>query len=382
MTWPIKKLYGINVDPSLVGSRQVAQNPAGKAATAPVQVHKHARNGKAPDAWLINQLFEAANQGILYRTKEVFSPPGLILLFGNAPPLSAGAGDRWRWRFAFHTGVYSRALLVNMIMYPPAGPGVVLTKNSMTRVDIYDNATYAGSPVGTATFNYGSNPGGTTVVYGLTYLRQSKRYIEGLTPDTDYYGIVNDADEGRAVSCSIAEIQSMTETFSGYLPQSITAESSILDVYREKLAAVTYNLWRRSAATVFTFSIEEVGASRPIASATPTNIIDGASTTYGASIAGYQLDMTRKARLSQLTTGVPIRFCAFIEVPAANTGVVTLRDSTGTAVVTLTQVGAYTGWVTGTGLLPASEDKYYITHHRSAGAGTVKTYAVSCYEYE
>jgi hypothetical protein len=130
MTWPIKKLYGINVDPSLVGSRQVAQNPAGKAATAPVQVHKHARNGKAPDAWLINQLFEAANQGILYRTKEVFSPPGLILLFGNAPPLSAGAGDRWRWRFAFHTGVYSRALLVNMIMYPPAGPGVVLTKNS------------------------------------------------------------------------------------------------------------------------------------------------------------------------------------------------------------------------------------------------------------
>jgi hypothetical protein len=384
MAWPTKNLYGFNVDPANVGSRQVAQNPAGKAASAPIQVHRHARNGKAPDAWLINQFCEAANQGILYRTKEVFASSGYVGLNGTEIPQST-AGDRVRWRFAFHTGVYSRALMVSMIMHPQDSG---TTANSAGRIDIYSSATYGGSPVATATFNHGANPGGTTPVAGLSYLKESKQFIEGLTPDTDYYGIVSDVDNGRMVSCSIAEIQSMTETFDGYMPQNITAESAILDVYRENLAEITYNLWRRSAGPFFNFTTEEDAALRVVyadpttLNNVPLNIVSQAPITYVAADAGYTIDTTGCARRSQYTTGVPVRFCAYVDVPAATTVAVKLRNSAGTAVITLTQAGAYTGWATTTGVIPVGEDKMYITHERTAGTAQIATYAVGCYQYE
>jgi hypothetical protein len=382
MGWPIKQLYGINVDPSLVGPRQVPANPASKAANPPIQVYKHARNGHPPDAWLINALCEATNQGILYRTKEVFHNSGIIGTLGGDIP-SSTAGDRVRWRWAFHTGPYSRALMINMIMHPQNSG---LNANSAGRVDIYSDAICT-VLVGSATFNYGVGPGGSTVVHGLSYLKTSQQMIEGLSPDTDYYGVATDVTNGRMVSCSVAEIQSMTENFSGYMPQNVTAESSIIDTYRELMSDALYNLWRRGASTLFNFTIEEPGGvsfagwNGVSCSATPTNILNNA-TTYGAAVPGYTLNLTGCARLSQMTTGVPIRFCAYVVVPAANTGVVTLRDSAGAAIVTLTQAGAYTGWVTGTGVLPVGSSKYYITHHRSAGAGTVQTDAVSCYQYE
>ncbi len=379
MAWPIKNPYGAPIAAGSVGTKQVAQNPAGKAASAPIEVYRHARNGKAPDAWLINQFAEAANQSILYRGKEVFSASGYVGLLGGEIPSSNGAGDRIRWRWAFHTGVYHSKLLVVMIMHPQDSG---FTYNSRARIDIYSSATYGGSPVGTATFNHGANPGGTTIIGGLSYLKASQQYIEGLSPDTTYYGIAYDVDNGRMVSCSVAELQSMTEEADGYMAQNLTAETPILGVYRENLSDIIYNQWRRGAAQVFNFTIEEPGAIRQVSSSTPNNVINQAVATYGAQYPGYTLDMTGKARLSQSVTGVPIRFCAYVDVPAANTGVVTLRDSSGTAIVTLTQAGAYTGWVTGTGVLPASEAKYYITHHRSAGAGDITTYAVSCYEYE
>lgn len=383
MAWSIKKPYGTEI--LSPGSRQIAQNPASRAATAPIQVHLHARNGKAPNVWLINQFFEAANQGILYRTKEVFASSGYVGIYGAEVPSSAGAGDRIRWRFAFHTGVYSRALMVNMILHPQDSG---FTRNSAARVDIYTSATYGGSPVASATFNHGPGANGTTIVYGLSYLKQSIQYMEGLSPDTDYYGIVTDVDNGRAVSCSIAEMQSMSETFDGYLPQNLTAESPILDVYRERLAEVIYNLYRRGGATVFNFSTDGDGAVRGVyASPTtlnnvPLNMINQDTIAYVDADPGYQLDMTGCARLSQYTTGVPIRFCAYVDIPAANTGKVCLRDSTGTIVTSLTQAGAYAGWVTTTGLLPVGEDKYFITYERTSGADMIELYAVSCYQYE
>jgi hypothetical protein len=381
MGWPGSPIYGASVDPASLGSRQVPQNPATKSACAPIQVYKHARNGKAPDAWLINALCEATNQSMLYRTKEVFHSSGCVGTFGSDIQSSGGAGDRTRWRWAFHTGVYSRALLVNMIMTPQDSG---LSANSSARIDIYSSATYGGSPVASATFNHGANPGGTTIVAGLAYLKPLQQMIEGLTPDTDYYGIAYDVDNGRMVSCSVAEMQSATETFAGYMPQNITAESSILDVYREKIATAQYNLWRRSAGTVFTHSVDLGTSPAVVFSATPTNIFDISFTTYGSAIPGLYLNMDGKTRLSQAATGVPVRFCAYVDVPAANTGVVNLRDNSGSSVIQISQAGPYTGWVTTTGYLPnaGTVDKYYLTHHRSAGAGTISTFAISCFQYE
>jgi hypothetical protein len=371
MAWPSKRPWGSDVDPSLVGSRQVPQNPATRVAAPPIQVDKHARNGRPADVRYINALCEAANQAILYRGKEVFRMgSGIGPLAGDLPGSTAGTRNRWRW--AFHAGPYTHALMAVVVMHPQDSG---LSENSSARIDIINGAA---ATVGSATFNYGTGPDGTTIAYGLSYLKVQQQYITGVDPDTDYYGLVSDIDYGRIVSCTVFELQSMTENFSGYLPQNITEESSILDVYREKLSTVFYNLWRRGGATVFNYTADPQSIARTIASSTPTNLINNA-TTYGTTVPGYDLVMTGKSRLSQ-TQGVPVRFCAYMDVPAASTGVVNLRDSTGASVIQITQAGAFTGWVTTTGTITSG--KHYITHHRSAGAGTVTTGAVSCYEYE
>jgi hypothetical protein len=371
MAWPFKRPWGSDVDPSLVGSRQVPQNPATRVASPPIQVDRHARNGRPADVRYINALCEAANQGILYRGKEVFRMASGIGVDGSIIPLSA-AGTRTRWRWAFHTGPYTHALMAIVVMHPQDSG---FSENSSARIDIIDGAA---ATVGSATFNYGTGPTGTTVASGLSYLKVLQQYIEGVDPDTDYYGVVSDVDYGKIASCSIFELQSMGQNFSGYMPQNITEESSILDVYREKLSTIFYNLWRRGGATVFNYTCDPDTSVSTVTSATPKNLLDG-NTTYGTTIAGYDLVMTGKSRLSQ-TTGVPVRLCAYMNVPAASTGVVNLRDSAGASVIQISQAGAFTGWVTTTGVI--NSGKHYITHHRSAGAGTVSTYAVSCYEYE
>lgn len=374
MAWPIKKLYGINVDPALIGSRQVPQNPASKAAAPPLQVWRYARNGRPVDVDLINKLLEAGNQAVLYRTKEVFHSSARI--GADHAPASAGAGDRGRWMFHFHTGLYTHSLMAVLVMTPQSSG---YTSNSAARIDIHNTS---GVVVASSTFNYGANPGGTTTVDNIQFARVYQQYVDGVSPDTDYYGTVYDVDNGRTVSCSVFELQSMTENFSGYLPQNLNADSSILDVYREKLATLTYNLWRRGAATVFNWTVDAIASPRTTTGTTPVNLIDGTSTTYGAAIPGFTLDMTGKARLSQ-TTGVPVRMAVYMDSPVASGTVVNLRDSAGTSVMQVTYGGAGSavGWYTTTGVLPASSAKYYLTFN-SSGATTASVIAVSLIEYE
>ena len=376
MGWPIKYRHGEDLIEGSIGSFQVGSNPTTKSASAHIEVWRHARNGKPPDVGLLNKFSEAANQSILYRGKEVFRGLGMVGTGGGSILSSAGAGDRARWRFAFHTSVYTGTLMAVVAMAPQDSG---YTTNSACRIDIL---TGAGAVAGTATFNYGTNPGGTSPSLGIAYMKPSQQYIEGLTPDTDYYGIVYDVDNGRTFACSIFELPSMTENSAGYMPQNLTAESSILDVYRSKLATITYNQWRRAAATVFNWSVDDQGTARTTTSATAVNVIDGSSTTYAAAIPGYTLEMSRKARRSTLSAGVPVRIQAYMACSSASNGVVHLRDSAGTIVGTLTNtLGAGTaGWISTTCSLAVSEAKYYLTFQTAAG--TLSLYAVSCYEYE
>ncbi len=373
MGWPGKKIFGTDADPALINSRLVARNPVGRAASAPIEVHRHARNGKAPDAWLINQFCESANQAVLFRTKEVFRGASGIGQSALALPLSA-AGSRPRWRFSFHTGPYTKRLNVVLVMHPQDSG---FTSNAYTTVDIL---TTAGATASTASFYHGVSPTGSTAAFGFAYMKVGQQFMEGLTPDTDYTGVVTDVDYGRVVSCSIYELASLSENFTGYMPQNITGESAILDVYRENLSTITYNLWRRGAATVFNWTCDPQSSPSTSTSATPTNLLNAFHTTYGATVPGYDFVMTGKERRSKVGTGVPVRFCAYMDVPAANTGVVNLRNSAGASVIQISQAGAFTGWVQTTGVI--SSGKHYITHHRSAGAGTVSTYACGAYEYE
>ncbi len=372
MAWPRKKIYGAEVDPSLVGSRQIPSNPASKSANGPIQVWNHARNGKPPVTPLINGFCEAANQAILYRTKENFHYGGAIT-GGVVARTSGAAGDRARWRFAFHTSPYTHALMAVVIMHPQS---TGFTTSSKSRIDILNGA---GSVVGSATFTYGANPDGTSAVTAIAYAKVMQQYIDtGISPDTDYTGVVYDVDYGRVVSCSVFELQSMTEFFDGYMPMNITAESSILDVYRQKLATIINGLWTRGGATVFNWTADVQASPRTNGTASAVNIIDGSSTTYGSAIPGYELDMTGKARLSQ-TTGVPVRMQVYAKRDSA-TATIDLRDSAGVSIMSVTPSVA-ADWQTVTGVLPTGASKYYLTS-TSDGIDLVYVYAVSVYEYE
>src|SRR5688572_31517665 len=97
------KIFGDRLDVGSVGSRQVRAIPASKTAAAPLQVWRYCRNGRHPSAQYWNRLNEQTNQAALYRTKELFNWMSRVGFGVTGTPTSSGAGDRDRWRFAFHT---------------------------------------------------------------------------------------------------------------------------------------------------------------------------------------------------------------------------------------------------------------------------------------
>jgi len=376
---PTLKFYGDR--PPVPGARQVPTVPATKAASPPIQTDRYFRNGKPPDASVFSSMNEAMNQAMLYRTKEVFSYCGVLGAGGGLGVSSAGAGSRIRWRFAFHTSPYAHALFCRAFMYPQSAG---FNSNAFAAMDI-TNA--AGAVLTTANFYYGTNPLQTANVAGWQYMKIVDKFIDlsavGLAADTDYYGLVYDGDNGLIQSIAVADIQSMSENYAGYLPQNFTQESLILDEYRQNLVAPMPTLWKRGGAKVLNFTVDNSATSpRTIAVNTATNIIDSSSTTYGASIPGYTLDMTGKARLSQ-SSGCPCVMKVYVSCTSAANGVVHLRDSAGTIVATCTNTGGagVAGWIASAAFnLPANSSKYYLTHQTAAG--TLSTHAVSIYEYE
>ncbi len=371
------------LDPALA-PKLIKALPAARTASPPIQRGRYTRNGQAPDIALINSLNEQTNQGVLYRAGEVFRCVGNSA--GLLPPSSVSA-TRARWRFSFHTGKYTHSLLAMVCLIPQdSNPG----NNTYARLDISTSATYA-TTASTAKFFHGASQGGTAAVpAGWDALKPIVMYLD-VDPDTDYYGIFYDIDSGRLMSATVIELTSMTEHFSGYLPQHIPVGGDVLDVYRENLVTLQYNLWRRGGATVMNWTVDgdDVSApygSGPIAttSSTQTNIVDTSSTTVTAATPGWTFDMTGKERLSQSATGVPCRLEVFGKLDAAGAdGNVYLKDSAGATVTSI--VGQWTSstatWKSVTFNLPASAAKYDIHFSRSTGGRTFTMYAANIYEY-
>lgn len=377
MTIP-KGVYGDSLPIGSVGDRQVVAVPATKAASPPIPPDRYCRNGKHPNAALLNRLNEAHNQAILYRSKEVFSGsdrPGLTTAVAN----SVGAGDRTRYRFAFHTGPYTHSLFVVALQRPP---DLNFTTNAYSRIDISTSTTYATTAF-SQTLVYGNNPtnhsgnGGT-----IEYFKVVTNYIDGVAADTDYYGVFTDVDNGRILSASVFDLQSMTENYSGYLSQSTTTHTLILDKDRQDLATISNALWKRGGAQVLNWSVELDGVAKTTASVTLTNIIDTTKTGAPTSSSpGYSLDMTGKARISQ-TSGVPCIMKAFGKISAGTGGTVYLKDSSNNTVASCTNFTTTAGWISsGAFNLPATTGKYDLQFAVGGGA-TFTLYAVSIYEYD
>jgi hypothetical protein len=362
------KLYGARLSALLADARSAAGITVTRGVTQPIQGDRWARNGMHPNAQLVNMLDESVNQSVLFRSKEYFSWYGTII-----PVFPAGTADEVRWRFAFRSGPYAHAVLAVVAMLPPGG--AISTDVSTTcRLDIMNAA---GTIVATETFVYGPNPKfGGIVPDAWPHYKPLVKVIDGISPDTDYFGVFT-TQGGRLQSACVAELSSLTEA-GGYLPQNLTAQSSVLDVYRKYQIKANNKLWQRGGAKLFNWVSDNGSSSAPLvrASSTDINVIDGTSTAVSASTPGYTFDLRGKAR--EGLTGVPVTIKAYGSCAFAS-GLVKLKNSAGVTVATVTLNATVDGWFSTTATLPATVDKYDL-HYAGSGVGNLTLYAVTGYE--
>lgn len=366
---------GERLTTALTAPLLVRSNPAPKTIIPPMQGHRFSRNGQHPDVGLINAINATANKSILYRTKEIFRAPGTATF----PLAASGAGDRARWRFAFHTGPYAHMLKVAIGTIPQAHGGSP-SAVAKSRLDI--STSTSGSPVAASgSFTHGVNPGGSaSTLTGWEGLKVGTMYIS-VDPDTDYYGTFYDVDYGRTMFACVWEVSSMTENHDGYLPQALATQSHIFSKYRQYPVTILNNLMKRGGATVLNWTVDNGASPITTTSSTATNIIDTSSTTISAATPGYTLDMTGKGRRIDETVSCVMKAYGS-KSSSAPDGSVFLKDSAGTTIASI--AGAFqntAGWQTsGVFQMPAGIDKYDLQFSRAV-AGTLSLYAVSIYEY-
>jgi hypothetical protein len=248
--------------------------------------------------------------------------------------------------------------------------------NTGARLDIYSD-TAETTVVATENFMYGSYPHGTSGQnLGFADIKVLEKVIDGLSPSTTYYAKFTDVNIGRIQSACVGDLQSMTENFSGYLAENIANGTNIVSAYRSKLITAS-NALLQASTKVFTWTVDDGTAPITSVSSTPANIIDTSVTTVSVNSPGFTVDLTGKARVSQ-TSGVPVTMRVFAKSSSAGgEGRVYLKDSSGTAVMTLTDAWfTIPGWSYVTGYLPASSGKYDIQFDNH-GVGTFSVYAVS-----
>jgi hypothetical protein len=376
------KMYGDRLDAGSVGSHQAAANPTTKGASPQIEFDRFCRNPKHPSANLWNQIHEATNQAILYRSREIFRAPGWIGQGGGA---GSGA-TQTRYRFAFRSGPYMHGLMMIAVMLPQDGSfgGTAATSraaNSYSKITIYSDATESTS-VATVNFYHGANPLGLATP-GFSNFKAIRIPLFGLTTNTNYYAKVEDVDDGRLVALSVYELPSMTENTLGYLSQNITAQTEIVDTYRENVATFQKTLWKNSGGLALNFCVDLAANVKTNNTNTSKNISDN-NTTFSDATSGFKIDLTNHDRLAQ-TSGVPVRMSVFCKTTdGGGSGRVYLKNSTGTAVITITNgipTAANGAWITTTGFLPASADKYDL-HFDNNGAGTISVWSACIYEYE
>ncbi len=377
MALPMKPgIVGGRILPVNLGSRLTATLLAPMGAVAPIQLNRFFRNDQHPDAVAMNMMHASANASMMNRTREHFSTLGRT----QGDLIISAAGSTPRFRFPIHTGPYSSQIAVVAQLKPPSSNQ---TQNTHGKLTIYSD-TQEATTVTSETFIYGPNPTGTALASSYNYWKVVTKIIGGLTPNTTYYAKYSNETYGRVHSICVCDLASATDNADGYLPENITQESLILDVHRERLAEYTVNLWKRGGSKVFTWCADDQTAPRTIAVATPTNVIDGTTTAISATSHGFTIDMRGKDRVSQ-SSGIPVTLYAFIKNGGGGAGAlgrVYLKSSAGTTVLQITNgLSTTSTWLTATGFLPATLDKYDLMFDNNSG-GTVSLYAAGVYEHE
>jgi hypothetical protein len=112
------------------------------------------------------------------------------------------------------------------------------------------------------------------------------------------------------------------------------------------------------------------------------NLVDNSSTTVTVNTPGVTINLVNRATIRQAaSTGVPVVMWVYLAAcTTSDTGVVELKDSTGTALITVDCDRNGAGWVYATGYLPATLAKYD-AHYGENTLGTLTVQAFTLAEY-
>jgi hypothetical protein len=336
-----------------------------------IQSQQKVRNGLVPDSQFHNAIIGQANNVAAFRGKDIFSSSGNL---GIATP--GGAGERVRWRFAFHTGPFCKTVRAKVLMCPVSK---FSNSNGYARLKIVDAGTLV--TTGTDDFHYSPTIGASVAAANVPDNWGYGEVEVAVSPDTDYYGYVSDFDGGIALSCDVYETQLLPDTTNGYVgPVHVAAQSGIFDNQRQDLAVLGDKMWRRGASQVFNWSTDLDSEARTFVSvAADRNVVDNTSTTVSAATPGFTIDMTGKVTLANSVLNCVIACYGNRGAGTSGNQGVKVKNSAGTVLVNVIGAVAANGWFTSVVQLPATTAKYDLQGYSNSGTFTL--YAVSVYEY-
>lgn len=324
-----------------------------------LQSQQYGRNGQVAPAIAATAIARATNQMLRLCGKELFvSPPGITAAS------SAGVGPTSIWRSYIHTSPRCARIRWYMSLQRPSSGS---TGDPRAILELQDTG---GSVLDDATVYWG---------YGTAVNTSTWREFTGtidVDGDTDYLLHFAVADNGRLANALVIEESEEPDVGNGYIADSYSAASKIYDDLRAGVQDALYDQYRRGKAVVLDWQ-------GTVANSTTTdkNIIDGSSTSVSASTPGFTLDMSKKARLKDSSTGVNCKVKAYGFVDSGSNGFVYVKNSAGTVLATVTGFGVAGSWRSADLVLPATKAKYDIMIDNSGGVN-FQLNALKIYEYE
>lgn len=327
-----------------------------------LQPFKYANTGHIPQAPWMRALTNHFNHCRRWRGKELYSSPGCMTI-----PNSGGAA-RARQYFRCHTGFGTRRFVIaySIGLAKVLGSGPPSVKFTATPV--------GGGSVITKTASYGPFEAGTTVLDALYEFGVGSIFTVDCLENKTYECEISDNQESRLQHILVFEEKKFEDSAQGYLDPVYAVGQGILDKHRKDLVEKASDLYLQNAAALFNFSSETDATAPVITGATETNIIDGTSTTISANSPGFYADLTYKRSLARTT--VPAVF-AVLAKTNASTGVVKLKDDTGT-LITSPSITTTKGWFVQAGQVPADAKKRDV-HAAATGGNNITVYAACLY---
>lgn len=335
-----------------------------------VQVAKYARNGLVPHAVFETQLASSLNFAGAARTKQLFHGYCPI---ANIP--ASTYSPRVRWRFAGHTGPLLRSIRARVLLALQNSGDPIATP---PRVKLYITNADGSTVYGSGTFVAGYNPNSTPLDRPAEFI-SGLITISSVPADTDIYGRFEDGDSGgRLIAASVYE-ESQPLSSSGYATP-VPVNGPIYNARRQKLYQLGTNLWKRGAAQLINWTVDNQATPLTTTSINRRNIIDNTSTAVTASTPGYTIDLRYCRTLMQST--VPCVLQAYGAFSSGTGGSVLLYGPSDNF------LGAVSNWTSATPAwkqttinLPANLDELELYFTTNGGVGTFSLHAVSLYQY-